>query len=146
MPPPPVPAIVSRISTPSPAATQAAAVSAPVVAPVLAPVVPAAAPSTAVSAPLEVPAEPAAVAASSAGSVPAADIAASLRDSAGLYALPKEELEKLVAEVIREEGFADLVRAFPCQFIPCGVLIVRGGMKMKALDGMWRVKGLVGAV
>lgn len=69
------------------------------------------APSTAVSTPLEVRAEPATVD-SFAGAVPAADITASLRDSAGLYALPKEELEKLVAEVIREEGFADLVRAF----------------------------------
>ncbi|EIW63622.1 uncharacterized protein TRAVEDRAFT_43905 [Trametes versicolor FP-101664 SS1] len=120
MPPPPVPAIVSRISTPSPAVTQAAVVSAPV----LSPVVPIVAPSTAVSTPLEVRAEPATVD-SFAGAVPAADIMASLRDSAGLYALPKEELEKLVAEVIREEGFADL---------------------MKALDGMWRVKGLAGAV
>ncbi|KAI0630109.1 hypothetical protein C8Q77DRAFT_1211875 [Trametes polyzona] len=54
--------------------------------------------------------------------LPAATITASLRDSAGLYALPREELERLVAEVIREDGFADL---------------------MKALDGMWKVKGLV---
>ncbi len=37
------------------------------------------------------------------------DIAATLRDSDGLYALSKEELEKLVAEVIREEGFVELV-------------------------------------
>ncbi|KAI9061775.1 hypothetical protein FKP32DRAFT_1630776 [Trametes sanguinea] len=46
-----------------------------------------------------------------------------LRDSAGLYELEKDELEKVVAEVIREEGFAEL---------------------LKALDGMWRAKGLVG--
>ncbi|KAL1941978.1 hypothetical protein VTO73DRAFT_6508 [Trametes versicolor] len=123
MPPPPVPAIVSRISTPLPAATQAAVVSAPVLAPAV-PVVPIAAPSASVSAPLDVRAEPIA-ANSSAAPASAVDVTASLRDSAGLYALSKEELEKLVAEVIREEGFVDL---------------------MKALDGMWRVKGLVGAV
>lgn len=112
MPPPPVPAIVSRISTLSPAATQAAAVPAAVPAPVLAPVGPVAAPSTAVSASLEVRAEPI-TASSSASPASAADVTASLRDSAGLYALPKEELEKLVAEVIREEGFADLVGPLP---------------------------------
>ncbi|OJT05791.1 hypothetical protein TRAPUB_3370 [Trametes pubescens] len=110
MPPPPVPAIVSRISTPSPAATQAAA-SATVPAPASVPVAPVAAPSTTISAPLKVLVEPS-IASSSAGPAPAADIAASLRDSAGLYALPKDELERLVAEVIREEGFADLVRSF----------------------------------
>lgn len=37
------------------------------------------------------------------------DIAASLKDSAGLYKLSKKELEILVAGVIREEGFAELV-------------------------------------
>ncbi|KAI9061788.1 hypothetical protein FKP32DRAFT_1630797 [Trametes sanguinea] len=46
-----------------------------------------------------------------------------LRDSAGLYELEKDELENVVAEVIRGEGFAEL---------------------LKALDGMWRAKGLVG--
>ncbi|KAM5533911.1 hypothetical protein V8D89_012451 [Ganoderma adspersum] len=51
------------------------------------------------------------------------DIAATLQDSDGLYALSKEELETLVAEVIREEGFAEL---------------------MRSLDGMWKIKGLAG--
>ncbi|PIL27607.1 hypothetical protein GSI_10759 [Ganoderma sinense ZZ0214-1] len=37
------------------------------------------------------------------------EVAAALRDSDGLYALSREELEKLVATVIREEGFAELV-------------------------------------
>ena len=36
-------------------------------------------------------------------------IAATLQDSDGLYALSKGELEKLVVEVIREEGFVELV-------------------------------------
>ncbi|KAI0355726.1 hypothetical protein OH77DRAFT_1589713 [Trametes cingulata] len=53
----------------------------------------------------------------------AADILATLRDSEGVYGLSKDALESLVAEVIREEGFADL---------------------MRALDGMWKVKGMVG--
>ncbi|KAI0665919.1 hypothetical protein C8Q78DRAFT_1083488 [Trametes maxima] len=52
----------------------------------------------------------------------AKDITASLRGGEGLHDLSKAELEKLVSEVIREDGFADL---------------------MKALDGMWRVKGLM---
>ncbi|KAI8993872.1 hypothetical protein BD414DRAFT_480697 [Trametes punicea] len=55
----------------------------------------------------------------------ASSITAALRDSAGLYDLPAEDLERLVAEVVREDGFADL---------------------MTALDGMWKVKGLVGIV
>ena len=37
------------------------------------------------------------------------DIDASLRDSGGLYELSKDQLERLVAEVVREEGFAELV-------------------------------------
>ncbi|KAI0779300.1 hypothetical protein C8Q74DRAFT_1199274 [Fomes fomentarius] len=53
------------------------------------------------------------------------DIAASLKDSAGLYKLSKKELEILVAGVIREEGFAEL---------------------MSALDGMWKIKGLAGVL
>ncbi|KAI1798106.1 hypothetical protein LXA43DRAFT_9044 [Ganoderma leucocontextum] len=51
------------------------------------------------------------------------EIVATLTDSDGLYALSKEELEKLVAEVIREEGFVEL---------------------MRRLDGMWKIKGLAG--
>ncbi|OSD07122.1 hypothetical protein PYCCODRAFT_1422572 [Trametes coccinea BRFM310] len=54
------------------------------------------------------------------GSAPTS-IMETLGDSAGLYDLSKDELEKVIAEVIREEGFAEL---------------------LKALDGMWRVKGL----
>ncbi|KAI0812422.1 hypothetical protein BC629DRAFT_1472855, partial [Irpex lacteus] len=42
-----------------------------------------------------------------------------------LYTLSREELEMVVASVIREEGFADL---------------------MRTLDGMWRVKGLVSSL
>lgn len=38
-----------------------------------------------------------------------ADIAAALRDNAGLYELSKSQLESLVAEVVREEGFKGLV-------------------------------------
>ncbi|KAI0645950.1 hypothetical protein C8Q79DRAFT_1001419 [Trametes meyenii] len=57
------------------------------------------------------------------GADSARDITAALRGSEGLYDLSKADLERLVSEVIREEGFADL---------------------MKALDGMWRVKGLMG--
>ena len=41
------------------------------------------------------------------------EIAATLRDSDGLFALSKDELQKLVAEVIREEGFAELVSVSP---------------------------------
>ncbi|KAI0369671.1 hypothetical protein BV20DRAFT_1044323 [Pilatotrama ljubarskyi] len=64
---------------------------------------------------------PDAVAASAA--TPAADILATLRDGDGVYGLSRDDLETLVAEVIREEGFREL---------------------MQALDGMWKVKGLVG--
>ncbi|KAI0762122.1 hypothetical protein BD413DRAFT_484914 [Trametes elegans] len=55
----------------------------------------------------------------------AANLTASLRDSADLYDLPQDELETLVAGIVREEGFAEL---------------------MRSLDKMWRVKGLVGIV
>ena len=37
------------------------------------------------------------------------DVVAALGDSAGLYDLTRGELEKLVAEVVREDGFAELV-------------------------------------
>ncbi|KAJ8463228.1 hypothetical protein ONZ51_g10389 [Trametes cubensis] len=47
----------------------------------------------------------------------------SMQEGTSVYGLPKAELEALVAEVIREDGFAEL---------------------MAALDGMWRVKGLIG--
>ncbi|RDX41785.1 hypothetical protein OH76DRAFT_179808 [Lentinus brumalis] len=50
-------------------------------------------------------------------------IEATLRDAAGLYELSKDQLESLVAEVIRDEGFAEL---------------------MRSLDGMWKIKGLAG--
>ena len=42
------------------------------------------------------------------------DIAATLKDSAGLYKLSKKDLEKLVASVIREEGFAEMVSSSVC--------------------------------
>ena len=43
------------------------------------------------------------------------DIMESLKDDAGLYKLPKGDLEKLVASVIREEGFSELVSGCsPC--------------------------------
>ncbi|KAI0746064.1 hypothetical protein C8Q76DRAFT_705979 [Earliella scabrosa] len=43
------------------------------------------------------------------------DIVESLKDDGGLYKLPKADLEKLVASVIREEGFSELVSdCSPC--------------------------------
>ncbi|PSS38035.1 hypothetical protein PHLCEN_2v120 [Hermanssonia centrifuga] len=49
----------------------------------------------------------------------------SLRESTALYDLPSADLEKLVAQVVREEGFVTL---------------------LKSLDSMWKVKTLLGPV
>lgn len=46
----------------------------------------------------------------SAGDASADDLLASLRETAPFYDLPRPELERLVAHVIREEGFGKLVR------------------------------------
>ncbi|KAI0331005.1 hypothetical protein GY45DRAFT_1345613 [Cubamyces sp. BRFM 1775] len=65
----------------------------------------------------------------------------SMQEGRCVYGLPKEELEALVAEVIREEGFAELVSSYdkgPSIDSYSGLIF------MAALDGMWRVKGLVG--
>ncbi|TBU28544.1 hypothetical protein BD311DRAFT_694895 [Dichomitus squalens] len=98
MPPPPVPAQMNPPRSSQPSQTT-----------------PTSTPRTASSATLAA-SEP-----SSSGPELKSDISATLRDSHGLYALSAGELEKLVAEVIREEGFAEL---------------------MRNLDGMWKIKGL----
>ena len=71
------------------------------------------------------------------------DIDARLRDSGGLYELSKDQLERLVAEVVREEGFAELVSIRShldhARTTPTNPL-----SQMNSLDGMWKIKGLVG--
>ena len=70
------------------------------------------------------------------------DVIATLRDSAGLYDLEKGELELLVREIVREEGFADLV-SDQCSLKP-PLKTERGWWQMCNLDSMLRIKGLVG--
>lgn len=58
------------------------------------------------------------------------DIDTTLRDAAGLYELSKDQLESLVAGVIREEGFAELVRSRcrcrGCMLTACGTDVLLG--------------------
>ncbi|KAI0341868.1 hypothetical protein BDW22DRAFT_1429388 [Trametopsis cervina] len=59
----------------------------------------------------------------SAGPEPAKDIIAALQEETALYKLPRKELEFLVASIVREEGFAQL---------------------LESLDSLWKVKAFVG--
>ncbi|KAH8107798.1 hypothetical protein BXZ70DRAFT_912663 [Cristinia sonorae] len=76
---------------------------------------------------LPIPTEPAAsapVLTSNSANGPNALLAA-LRETPALYDLPRDELEYLVAQVIREDGFVKL---------------------LETLDSMWKMKGLLGMI
>lgn len=60
----------------------------------------------------------------------------------GLHELSPEELERLVAEVVREEGFVKLVGTVHSYGI--GVAVDAALSKLESLDTMWRVKMLLG--
>ncbi|KAI0821699.1 hypothetical protein BC628DRAFT_809252 [Trametes gibbosa] len=112
MPPPPVPASMPRLpdaaSSPAAAAATSAAAPAPSVA---ASPTPAAAHARArAQTHTHTPAEPTDGLAITTGPGPTR--------SGALRALPRDELERLVADVVREDGFADLVRS-PCFFSAC---------------------------
>jgi len=75
-----------------------------------------------------------------------AQLITSLHDTPALHKLSHAELESIVAQVIREEGFAQLVSVI--EGFNKGTITSGGAAnripQLASLDTMWRVKGFLG--
>ncbi|KAJ3539281.1 hypothetical protein NM688_g6387 [Phlebia brevispora] len=72
---------------------------------------------------------------------PRDQLLASLREVPPLYQLERAELETLVAQVVREDGFMTLASAV----ISESTKLIPSSIKLKTLDSMWTVKTFLGS-
>lgn len=74
-------------------------------------------------------------------STPRFDIVAALKEATSLYDMPQAELEKVVGDIVREDGFVKLVRSCSTS-LESQVLTV---FQLENMDTLWNIKGYLGS-